>query len=125
MGVQEAERMSEQDRAVKSRVESRNALEGYAYSLRSQVRDSEKLGGKLSEEDKQKLEDAIKETIDWLDENDGADKDDLDAKLKELQEVAQPIVAAAGGGGGGGGGGDADDRVPNKMTRRCKRAPSS
>eukprot|EP01013_Petalomonas_cantuscygni_P000923 TRINITY_DN108_c0_g1_i6.p2 TRINITY_DN108_c0_g1~~TRINITY_DN108_c0_g1_i6.p2 ORF type:complete len:687 (-),score=265.95 TRINITY_DN108_c0_g1_i6:142-2103(-) len=107
--VREAEEMAEQDQQVKSRVESRNALESYAYSLRAQVRDEEKLGGKLSADDKKTLEDAIKETIEWLDENDGADKDDLDTKLQELQGIAGPIVQAAGGAAGGGGGGEDAD----------------
>ena len=44
---------------VKEKVESRNELEGYAYSLKNQIGDKEKLGGKLSDEDKTTVEEAV------------------------------------------------------------------
>ena len=37
-------------------VEARNELESYAYSLKNQLADKEKLGGKLSEEETAKIE---------------------------------------------------------------------
>lgn len=54
---------------VKEKVEARNELEGYAYSLKNQIGDKEKLGGKLSDEDKKTIEDAVDETISWLESN--------------------------------------------------------
>lgn len=40
-------------------MEARNELEGYAYSLKNQIGDKEKLGGKLSDEDKTTIEEAV------------------------------------------------------------------
>jgi len=99
--VKEAEEMAEQDAQVRSRVEARTSLESYAYSLKNQLKDDDALGGKLDDDDKATLENAVNEVIEWLDENDGADKEDFEAKMQELQDTAKPIVAKAGGGGGG------------------------
>lgn len=52
---------------MKEQVEARNELEGYAYSLKNQVNDKEKLGGKLSDSDKKTITEALDEAISWLD----------------------------------------------------------
>ena len=44
---------------VKEKVEARNELESYTYSLKNQIGDKEKLGGKLSDEDKTTVEEAV------------------------------------------------------------------
>merc|ERR1712137_536496 len=56
--------------------------------------DEEKLGGKIDDEDKETIEEAVNDAIDWLDENaDSADKEELEEKLKELEAVCNPIVS--------------------------------
>merc|ERR1719329_289451 len=67
--VREAEEFADEDKNLKERVDARNGLEGYAYNMRNQVNDEEKLGSKISEEDKETIEEAVTEAIDWLDEN--------------------------------------------------------
>ena len=44
---------------------------------------------------KKKIEDAIKETIDWVDSNQDADKMECEYQLKILKEVANPIIVYA------------------------------
>jgi heat shock protein 5 len=113
--VREAEEYAEQDKAAKEVIEARNAFEGYAYSLRNQINDKEKLGGKLDDDDKEALETAVNEAIDWLDEHKDADKEQFQEKQKELEAVANPIlqkVYQSSGGGSGEGedfGGDEPD----------------
>ena len=93
--VQEAEQYAEEDKKVKERIDARNSLETYAYNLRNQVEDEEKLGGKLDEADKETLEDAVADTLEWLEENgDDAEADEINEKLKELEAVANPIVSS-------------------------------
>ena len=60
---------AEEDAKLKSRVEARNELESYAYSLKNQIGDKEKLGGKLSDEEKTKIEEIVNEKIAWLEEH--------------------------------------------------------
>jgi endoplasmic reticulum chaperone BiP len=94
--VQEAEEFAEEDKRMQQRVTARNGLEGYCYSLKNSLDDDEKgIGDKISEEDKEALEEAIKEALEWLDENQEAEKDDYDEKKQELESVASPIMQQA------------------------------
>ena len=64
------------------------------YTFQNQVNDEEKLGGKLSAEDKKKLLDACKETIGWIDDHaTSATKEDFDAQREKLSAVAHPITS--------------------------------
>lgn len=53
--VSEAEKYAEEDKATREKIEARNGLENYAYSLKNQVNDSEGLGGKIDEDDKESV----------------------------------------------------------------------
>jgi heat shock protein 5 len=97
--VEEAEEFAEEDRKTKERIDSRNSLETFAYNMKNTVSDSDKLADKLDEDDKQSIEDALKETFDWLDENQDADKEDYEEQLKQLEELCNPIIAKAYEGG--------------------------
>jgi len=90
--VREAEEFAEEDKAMKEKIDARNGLEGYAFSLRNSITDKEKFGDKISSEDKETLEAAIKETTDWLEEHPDADKDEFLEKQKELEAIANPIM---------------------------------
>uniref|UniRef100_M4B5I7 Heat shock protein 70 n=1 Tax=Hyaloperonospora arabidopsidis (strain Emoy2) TaxID=559515 RepID=M4B5I7_HYAAE len=104
--VNDAETYKDQDERNKLRVESKNGLENYAFSVRTSVSD-EKIAVKLSTDDKKIVEDKVAEILQWLDANHSAEKEEIDAKQKELEGVANPIMqkiyaAEAGAGMGGG-----------------------
>ena len=99
--VNEAERFAEEDKLSREKVESRNELEGYAYSLKNQIKDEDKLGGKLSDEEKETIESAVEEQIEWLDANPDADTEDYKEHKKELESIVQPIVSKLYEGAGG------------------------
>ena len=99
--IADAEKFADDDKKLKERVESRNELESYAYSLKNQINDNEKLGAKLSDEDKEKIEEAVNEKISWLEENQEADGEDFKAQKKELEDAVQPIIARLYQGAGG------------------------
>ncbi|KAL8502105.1 hypothetical protein ACS0TY_021284 [Phlomoides rotata] len=98
--VQEAERYKAEDEAVKKKVEAKNALENYAYSMRTTIKD-EKIGPKLGSSEKEKIEKAVDEAIEWLDRNQLAEVDELEDKLKELENLCSPVIAKMYQGGGG------------------------
>jgi len=106
--VQEAEDAADDDKKLKERVEARNSLENYIYQIRNSINDDEKLGSKIGAEDKETIEDIIKETIEWLDDNQMADKEEFDAQYKQVEKVVQPIISKLYGQAGGPGG-DYDD----------------
>jgi len=87
----EAEKYKEEDAAEAERIQAKNGLESYAYSLRNTLTD-EKVGDKLDADDKAKLQKAIDETVEWLDNNTTATKDEFESQQKELEGVANPIM---------------------------------
>ncbi|GAQ38734.1 70-kilodalton heat shock protein [Aspergillus tubingensis] len=94
----EAEKFKAEDEAEASRIQAKNGLESYAYSLKNTINE-----GKLtiSDEDKQKVTSKVDEVISWLDSNQTAEKDEYEAQQKELEGVANPIISAAYGGAAG------------------------
>jgi len=103
--VKEAEEQADADKAARQRVEARNQLENYVYQIRNLINDDEKVGDKLSADDKSTIEDAVKEKISWLEENTSAEKDEYDEQYKELEKIVQPIFTKLYGAGGGAPGG--------------------
>lgn len=100
--VKEAEDFAEQDKKVKGKIDARNALETSVYNMKSSVED--KLKDKISAEDAKKVKAAITDINEWLDENSDAEQEEYEEKLKELEDVANPVISAAYAASGGAGG---------------------
>merc|ERR1711933_429163 len=100
--VQEAEKFRAEDESNRSKIEAKNGLENYCFTMRNTLQE-EKLKEKFEAGDKEKIEAAVQETLDWLDKNQLAEKDDVEGKQKELEGVVNPIMMkvyqAAGGAG--------------------------
>jgi len=107
--IRTAAQFEEEDKRMRETVEARNQLEGTAFSLLSQIDDDEKLGSKLSEEDKDTIREAAEEATSWVSDNPDAELEDYKEKLQELNEIVQPIVSDLYEGGEGGGDYDDDD----------------
>jgi heat shock protein 5 len=91
--INDAEKFAEDDKKVKERVEAKNELESFAYSLKTQVSDKEKLGGKLTDADKETVTKAAQDAIDWLEKNQQADAEAMKKRKKELDDIVQPIMS--------------------------------
>jgi len=100
--VAEAEKYKAEDDANKNRIEAKNGLENYCYSLKTSI-SSPEVEGKIPADDKTKLEGAIDETLSWLDANLSAEKEEYEEKQKSLEGIAMPILQAMGGGAAPGG----------------------
>jgi len=116
--VREAEEFADEDKKVKETIDARNGLEGYVYSMKNTINDEDKLGKKISDEDKATIEEGIKEAVDWLEDNTEASKDDYDEQKTKLEKVCNPIISklyqAAGGAPGGEGGDESwSDDMPD------------
>jgi len=89
--VQEAEKFRSEDEANRMKIEAKNGLENYCFTMRNSLNE-EKLKDKFEVQDKEKIEKVIQETLDWLDKNQLAEKDEFDAKQKEVEGVVNPIM---------------------------------
>ena len=83
--VADAEKFKEQDKHQAERIKAKQQLENYIFSLRNRCSD-EKVAGKMSEEDKQRVLKLVEEVQKWLDSNESAEKDELEAKQKEVSQ---------------------------------------
>jgi len=103
--VKEAEKFKGEDDKQRDRITAKNALESYAFNMKSTVED-EKLKDKISEDDKKTIADKCTEVIAWLDSNQTAEKEEYEHQQKELEKVCMPIITklyqAAGDTSGGG-----------------------
>eukprot|EP00999_Lentomonas_sp_LEN2_P000194 NODE_118_length_2230_cov_150.488350_g95_i0.p1 GENE.NODE_118_length_2230_cov_150.488350_g95_i0~~NODE_118_length_2230_cov_150.488350_g95_i0.p1 ORF type:complete len:654 (-),score=252.39 NODE_118_length_2230_cov_150.488350_g95_i0:179-2140(-) len=98
--VNDAKAYEDDDRVQRERIEARNALENYAYSMKNTVND-EKVADKLDASDKQTVTDAVDEALRWLEGNQEASKEEFEDRQKELEGKCSPIFTKMYQGAGG------------------------
>lgn len=91
--IEDAEKFAEEDKLLKEKTDAKNELEQYAYTLKRQLDDKEQLGGKISDEEKEQIVTIVDEKLDWLRENEESDAAGFKAAKKEIEDIAQPIIA--------------------------------
>jgi len=100
--VSEAEKYAAEDEQNKKKIEAKNGLENYCYSMKNTLQE-EKLQDKFDAGDKEKIESSVQDCLDWLERNQMAETEEFEAKQKELEGVVNPIMMkvyqSAGGGG--------------------------
>jgi len=102
--VNDATKFENQDKQQRERVESKNGLENYAFSIKNTVNDAN-VAGKLSDSDKTTISEAVESALQWLNTNQEASKEEFEHRQKELEGVCNPIMTKmyqAGGGAPGG-----------------------
>lgn len=90
--VRESQKYQEADQVQLKRVEARNSLECYCYSLRNSAQDS-KLREKMTQEEILKIEEATNKTLQWLEGQKEAETHEYEAKQKELEGEFNPLFA--------------------------------
>merc|ERR1719419_1180942 len=98
--VKEAEKFKAEDQAKRERVDAKNQLESVLYQTINQI------GEKVPS-----VKTYCEEVLTWLEDNPNASTEELQAKMKEVQDTIQAEVAKSGGAAPGGPappGGDAE-----------------
>jgi heat shock protein 5 len=57
--IRDAEKFADQDKALKEKIDAKNSLENYVYTMRNTIEDKEKLADKIDAEDKDKIKEAL------------------------------------------------------------------
>ena len=91
--IRDSEKFAEQDKLLKEKIDAKNSLENYIYTMRNTIEDKEKLADKIESDDKSKIKEALTDAQDWLTSHDEADKEDYESQLKDLQSICDPIIA--------------------------------
>nr|BAF95560.1 heat shock protein 70 [Plutella xylostella] len=94
--LSDAEKYKDEDEKQRKRIAARNQLEAYIFSVKQAVEES---GDKLSDDDKGTARRECEEALKWLDNNNLADQEEYEHRLKELQRVCSPIMTRMHGGG--------------------------
>ena len=103
--VSEAEKYKVDDEKEAERVQAKNQLESYAFTLKNTINEPN-FKEKVGESDAKRLETASQETINWLDASQAASTDEYKDRQKELEGVANPIMTKFYGANAGTGVGD-------------------
>jgi heat shock protein 1/8 len=90
--VLDAKKFEVEDDKHRKKVKAKEALENYAYKMRSIVNDKE-IGDKFDAASKEKIEAAIKHVIRWIDGIQHAEVDEFVDKLIGLELICNPIIA--------------------------------
>eukprot|EP01010_Urceolus_cornutus_P000778 NODE_128_length_2298_cov_22027.501556_g104_i0.p1 GENE.NODE_128_length_2298_cov_22027.501556_g104_i0~~NODE_128_length_2298_cov_22027.501556_g104_i0.p1 ORF type:complete len:653 (-),score=225.11 NODE_128_length_2298_cov_22027.501556_g104_i0:262-2220(-) len=100
--VNDAKTYEADDKAQRERIDAKNGLENYAYSMKNTIND-EKVAGKLDSADKQKILDEVEAAIKWLEGNQEGSTDEYASRQKDLEAICNPIMSKMYQGGEGGG----------------------
>ena len=89
--VADGEKYKKEDEMYKEKADSKNGLENYLYSMKNTISKKE-LADKLDPNDKETIENIIKGNLEWLDQNQDATSEEYKAKMKDVEELINPIM---------------------------------
>lgn len=95
--VNDAEKYKAEDDRQREKIAARNQLEAYLFGVKQAAEEAP--SEKLSEEDKRAVGEKCREVLNWLDNNQLAEKDEFEYKLKEVQKELQPFMMKMHGAG--------------------------
>jgi len=81
-----------EDKLRLEKVQSRNAFETYIYSIKNALSETDKIASKLSEEDRQKIDEMIKQELEWLETHPLPEKAETEQKKKVLETLWNSIM---------------------------------
>jgi len=88
--VKEAEQFKDEDEKIKKKIDSKNQLESFTYSVKNSL-DEENIKSKISDTDRTTLLDKISETEKFIENNPDASVEAYEEKKTALESVSQSI----------------------------------
>lgn len=90
----DANRFADEDKEARERIEARNGLESLVFGVKSQVEDTEGGLGRLGEEDKSVILEAVREVRAWLQDMAAtATAEEFEEQKEALSGVVHPITS--------------------------------
>ncbi|XP_027104461.1 heat shock cognate 70 kDa protein-like [Coffea arabica] len=89
--VQEAMKFKYEDEQFKKKVKAKIGLEDYAYNMKNTMK-VDSISSQLSPAEKEKIEDAIEDAVEWLARNQHAETYEFEEKRSELESIWNPII---------------------------------
>lgn len=89
--VREAETFKNEDDIIRKKIDAKNALENYIYSIKNTLKDT-KLADKFTADEKKHVQKILDETNAWFESNAHAETEEYAAKQKALEDIFNPIM---------------------------------
>jgi L1 cell adhesion molecule like protein len=89
--IKAAEKLKDEDEKQLKRIEARNSLESYIYNWRNQM-DNKEITEKMESTDVETIKSTVKSVQEWLESNLTATTEEYQDKLKETENVLNPII---------------------------------
>jgi heat shock protein 5 len=91
--VQEATEYAAEDTRARESINGRTSLQNFMYTVRVELNDQYKLKGMIGDAERDRIERVLKETNEWLDENQhGVGREEYDEKLSIVSKSIGPFV---------------------------------
>ena len=88
--ISKSEKYKQEDMENKSKIESKNELDNYCYTVKGFLQ-NEEMSKVVNNDDKELIQSKLEETTKWMNENDNAQKHEYDEKLSSLTNICKPI----------------------------------
>lgn len=92
--IADAEKFKDEDNKQRERVDAKNELENYLFTTKNMINNNEM---KMDEENKSKINDILKEKMEWLEANTTASTDEYKEIKKEVEGLIMPIMQQGSG----------------------------
>ena len=99
--VADAAKYEEADKNARERIEAKNSLENYVYQMKNTINDPQ-MADKISEENKNKANEAFTNTLSWLERSQEASVEEYQSQKTSLETIMNSIVMNGGSGPSGG-----------------------
>ncbi|EFC45093.1 hypothetical protein NAEGRDRAFT_79596 [Naegleria gruberi] len=93
--LKQAQEMEAQDKIAKEKIDAKNSLENYVFSIKSTMEDPN-YSTKISQDDKSKVNSACNEIQSWLDNMNNVlscSLEEIEQKKQQLERICSPIMA--------------------------------
>ena len=89
--IRDSEKFKHEDEKLRERVNSKNKLESYIFSVKQSINEAQTTN--ISVNEKKIVKEACDKELKWLDANQQADKEEYDFRYNELSRKCSPIMS--------------------------------
>lgn len=90
--VKDAEKYRAEDEMIKKKIEAKNNLENYTYSVRNSLND-DNLKSKFKDDERNQLLKQVEETTKWIDSHPNVEAQEYESMQKKLEDMFNPVMA--------------------------------
>ena len=90
--VKDAEKYRAEDELIKKKIDAKNNLENYTYSVRNSLND-DNLKSKFKDDERNQLLRQVEETTKWIDSHPNVEAQEYESMQKKLEDMFNPVMA--------------------------------